>query len=453
MLIDPHGPPPTPPGAPSVLVLSQSSNVAAQELDKVLTHVHELPSPIEEVEDDTYSDYTSIKLASAASVKEPCIVPPSLPPSVNAALGIARSISNALSDPTINSIFQHFIGWTCPSLDPGHLKMAENNSIRYYLPIAVNSPSCFHGLLALSSMQLREANPAFAQNAIRHRSLSLRHLNREIQDKKHIYDPTVLAGILCQLTLDVMEAKSAEWRAHLNICRSTAKRLLQDSSEYVIWFVACRIAKYDTFASLIDAHQPIIPINSLENKELAGHFDVLWGIPATWCVYSATLTYWGTMPDSAQKQTEMELIESKIESCMPFIDDPTRTLEEQVEVVWHIATFIHYTRITSSTRLDLIPAVRSAFSVAIGILTAFPSGDFKGTAFSWPLFVLMTAAFTPDERETLEHTIAMFWRMLRISTFGQILKISESLWAVEHEKMSGPEYASEIQGHLKILLA
>lgn len=438
----------------------QSTSLSTLNSSHFVSPIEELPTPLaEENENDVYEDKQVLSTALTTTFEGqnfPHVSLSTLPPSINAAVGIAQGISSKLSDPMTSSIFHHFIRWTCPSLDPTHAKMADNNSIKYYLPIAVNSPSCFHGLLALSSMQLREANSNFAESAIRHRTLSLRHLSREIQEKKHIYDPVVLAGILCQITLDVMEVKSTEWRAHLNICRSTVKKMLAECNDYVAWFVACRIAKYDTFASLIDGHQPIISLQSFENTNLAKHFEVLWGLPPTWCLYCATITYWAKMPPSPAKQRELDYINSRLQSYFPFYSTalPTNvTLSQQVEVIWQISTFIHFTRVTSPVRLDLIPFINSLFVTAMRLLTSFPPSDFKGTAFSWPLFVLTSVAFTPEDRASLENIIVSFWRSLRITTFGHILDISKSMWAADHKSMTGEEYADFVQSHLTILLA
>lgn len=381
-----------------------------------------------------------------------------IPPSIRTALGMASSISSKLSDPSISSIFQHYIDFTCPSLDPGHHNdITQNNSIKYYLPVAVNSLSSFYGILALSCMQLREGNPQYTESALRHRTLSFHHLSKEIQEKKHLCNPAVLAGILCQLTLDVMEVKSHEWRFHLNVCRNTVKQLLGQCADYVTWFLVCRIAKYDTFASLIDLHKPIIPLASLENEPLVSHFDSVWAVPTKWAVYCATISYWGgiTDRDNPEKQREMSFINAQIHQCIPFnIDTVHQSLNTQVYTIWQIATFIHHSRITYyDTRLDLIQAVRTAFASGLILLKAFPSSDFRGTAFSWPIFVFVTAAFTTQERQELRKTVSDLWRFLRITTFGEILSIADQLWAFDYESMTATEYNERIQSHLTILLA
>lgn len=371
------------------------------------------------------------------------------PVPIRAALGVAEIVAKKLADPTILSVFQHYIDFTCPSLDPGHLDLKENNSAKYFLPVAVNSLTCFYALLALSGMQLREGNPSYSESAVRHRSLSFHHLNQDIQNKKDLRHPAVLAGILCQLTLDVMEGKSDDWQFHLNVCRNTVKQLLSKPGNYV----AYRIAKYDTFAALIDGHKPIIGLKVFEDELNNQHLDSIWTIPTRWVVYCATATYWGKLPESPEKLMELAYIEAQFSQFRPFLYNPLDSLNKNVHTMWQIATFIHYTRIIALTRLDLVPEISSTFSTAMLILQAFPCSDFRGTAFTWPFFVLASAAFTAHDRENLRVIITRFWRSLRITTFGQLLGITQSLWAADHTVMSAAQYNAHVQSHLTILLA
>lgn len=384
-----------------------------------------------------------------------------IPPSIRAALGIASSIGSALADPTIHDIFQHYLEFTCPSLDPANPDVMCNSSTQYYLPVAVNSLSCFHGLLAVSAMQLREGNSFYGESAQRHRTLSFQYLSKEIQEKKQLHDTHVLGGILCQLTLDVMEVKSEEWRVHLNACRNTVKCLLSQARDYVTWFLTARITKYDTFASFIDCHKPIIPLKSLDDISLCANFDSIWAVPTKWSVYCGYISYWSTQhhavntdTDTDEKHNEMTYIEDKINECKPFhVDLLTTTLDTQIQIIWQISTFIHYTRMTSTVRLDLVPEVRAAFQIAVDVLKSFPNTDFRGTAFSWPLFVLVSAAFTSEERTALEAIISDFWRFLRIASFGEILSISKSLWSLDYTNTTAEVYNAHVQSHLTILLA
>lgn len=245
-------------------------------------------------------------------------------PLLHKALGITAHISNHLSDPFVHGIFYHYVEFTCPSLDPERPNIHSNNSIKHFLPLAINFPSTFHGLLALSCLQLSGRDPQYLEHALRHRSISIKYLSQQIlKEKNALRNPSILSAVICQITLDVMDVKSVEWRSYLEVCRPYIKEtlaldksqdhsLIHKSSRHpnynaqvgtTIWFLAIRAAKYDTFGCLIDCHKPIIHIRVFDqNPTLEPQIDAVWGLPARWALLCAHLQHWGRILIKAEEQ-------------------------------------------------------------------------------------------------------------------------------------------------------
>lgn len=385
-------------------------------------------------------------------------------PLIRTALGVASKISEQLSDPLVSGIFNHYVEFTCPSLDPEHPSVDQNDSIKYYLPVAINSPAAFHGLLALSCLQLRERDPKYSQHAVIHRECSISHLTASWKNGKGILDPAILAAILCQITLDVMDPRSLLWKSYLKLCREHIIKIFLAGGPniaYYHWFLASRIVKYDMFACLVDLHKPIMSIRAFENNpSLESRLDSVWNVPSKWllltahCCYHASLLngeYNNRNPNEepcsvenlVQARQEMAYIFNYLSINRPFNKGPTDGDKNDVVELWKIATSMVY-KLQMHTmpapidldiefevpirRPDQMPEIQQELSQAINILKGFQTTSFHGTALAWPLLIFVMTAFSRPDRLFLRDIITQLWKNLRITTFSEILKRAIKLW-------------------------
>lgn len=333
-------------------------------------------------------------------------------PLISRALGIASHISSHLSNSFVNDIFYHYLDFTCPSLDPERPNIHTNYSIKYYLPVAINAPAAFHGLLALSCLQLCFRDPKYGDYALRHRAIAIKYLSIDIGKEKYaLRNPSVLAAVLCQITLDVLDVKSMQWKIYLELCRPYVSEILEleekpstgefqnvfentvtkkyhTNVDMTLWFLAARVAKYDTFATLVDNHKPIIHFRVFDqHPDLEKRIDEIWSLPARWALLCAHCSYWGRLKIKAeadrkaeavtkaynlaevppseeeedptetdntplssalevQARQEMAYVHNYVEQHRPFMSQSSENSKRDVEELWKIATGIMYYLLT-----------------------------------------------------------------------------------------------------------
>lgn len=410
---------------------------------------------------------------------------------------IIQALYASLPDASLEPLLTYYLRATCICLDPLH---DGRNQVSYFLPFAIRSQSAISSILATAALHLHEAasimgvtaaantyTQRYSELAIKYKAKSFQYLTKEIQ---HHLNPStstdlpILAAILAQLELNIFEVRSNEYAMHLNAWRETVKGILvprvgdrnstsgtsdgngsNSGGDYSRWFLAARIAKYDTFAVMVNNLKPILSITVAQNANMLIRLDSAWSLPSKWVILCATISYWSCRsPDSQTaylRSSELTYIEEQL--SMP-ISTPlntrqqhSRQIEDTLIMIWQITTSIHYHRliIYPGLRADLNPALTSAFNTAIFTIQQYLQDhgtDFRMIALAWPLFVLVYTAFKPQDKAVVQDIVVRIWRFLRIPTFSRIMQIAQVMWAID-VNMGVREYNMVIQSQSTNLFA
>lgn len=394
---------------------------------------------------------------------------------------IIASLYSQIPDPALTPLLDHYLQHTCISLDP-----FSNGAyhIQAYLPFAARSLSAVYSILATSALHLREYTRSdicsdggtqgqkYTELAIKYKTQAFHQLSSEIQvagvnATAHL---PILAAILGQLTLNIFEVQSTEYAMHLSACRSSVSSLLFAGMglENPAWYLAARLAKYDTFAVLLDGHRPIIPLSACQDHRLISCLDAVWCVPSKWAILSAWISSWAYNSDpkaTPTQSSDLLFIEQQLSS--PIITVNPR-IPDILTNIWQLATRIHFYRVIlhPTVRADQNPGILAAYDQSLFLLQEYinlsqptqPSHSHSGSDYicaslAWPLFVLVTVSPKRNKKaQTLEETVATMWRRSRVPTFNLILGMTKDILNLD-PALNAQQYNENIQQHLTSLLA
>lgn len=387
-----------------------------------------------------------------------------------------------IPDPTLTPLVDHYLQHTCISLDPFSDGAYQ---IQAYLPFAARSRSAVYSILATSALHLREYTRSditsdggaqgqrYTELAIKYKTQAFHQLSNEIQvvgPNATTYLP-ILAAILGQLTLNGFEVQSTEYAMHLSACRTTVSSFLFAGVdlENPAWYLAARIAKYDTFAVILDGHRPIIPLAACQDDRLMSSLDAVWCVPSKWanlCAWISSRAYTSASEASPAQSDDLLFIKQQLSSS-PIITTNPR-IPDIITNIWQLATRIHFYRVFlhPTVRADQNPGILAAYDQSLFLLQEyinlsqptqpnhFHSGsEYTCTALALPMFVLATVSSKQNKKAPSFHMfVASMWRRSRVPTFNLILGMLEDIMNLD-PALNAQQYNEIIQKHLTSLLA
>lgn len=338
-------------------------------------------------------------------------------------------------------IYQHYLSVTCSSLDPLHGPGPENISQKFFLPVAVNDPATFHGILAISSCQLSNTNPAFKELSLVHKSLSYKHLYSLLLSPKKSISLEIISAIICQLSIEIIQSGVKNWVFHINALRRIINQRKKDPFEedQTTWFIYLRVARYDNFACLTTGENPLF--KSINTKEIPvfnsyhptiQNIDCIFGCPSDALFFCAELSHISRILYEGKSLNDLGYSEVILQLRLFEIlnNDYTMSLTDDwlcIKNMWCSAMVIHfYHCLEDKDHLEYTKIYIQNFFQALEKFIELDS--FFCANLLWPILKIAYVVKSEIERNSLRLCLEIFYQKTNIGAFKQLNSLIEETW-------------------------
>lgn len=333
-------------------------------------------------------------------------------------------------NPAMRMAFDHYVGFTCSSIDPVNGDNSQNISKTMYLPLALNSMSSLYGILSLSAFQLSFTNPAYKEVGYQARVLSYQQLSSLVAQCNNSWNLDILGSILVHLTIDVLEPTSNGWSTHLQLFRSLFQEtpLLNWHKHGILaWYITSRFVKYDTFACLQTGQQPLITWDQFDIDEMVNNekLDASWSCPSRPVVFCAEISHAYSHPhdiDWIYMYRVIYQLENAVTETSPA------TSWQKTTRYWCLGAilFAHRTILAQTNKQSEIQIMVVKM---IDILKTLAVNDFMVTALVWPTWLLASVVTDSADRLFLLDFLEQAATEVRVISFRIIRDLAISFWA------------------------